>query len=197
MDFTSSDETVMLRGMKHAMAPYGEPEGVLTTRTAGERALADLEKAIAAQQHDTVIAIDFSGVRAISVPFADAFLGRLLTGRVAGYYEDHTIVLIDASEDVRETIGLALRYRRLVALALGKGGPALLGADEVLEETMQAAFQLEDWFSVLDLAERLHLTPQAANNRLRHLIKSGALQRERINPRHGGREFRYRVPAAA
>jgi predicted transcriptional regulator len=43
----------------------------------------------------------------------------------------------------------------------------------------------------------MELSPQAANNRLRQLTKAGALQRERINPAHGGREFRYSVPVAA
>jgi hypothetical protein len=178
------------------MAQYGEG-GVLDTRAAGERALADIDRAIATHRADTVIALDFAGVRAITVPFADACLGKLLTGRAAGFYEDHPMVLLDANEDVRETIALALRYRNLVALVLGNGGPpALLGADEVLEETMSAALELQD-FSVIDLASRLNLSPQAANNRLRHLLRNGALERERVNPRTGGREFRYRVPAAA
>ena len=182
--------------MKHPMAQYGEG-GVLDTRVAGERALNDIERAIAAQRSDVVIALDFEGVRAVTVPFADACLGKLLTGRAAGFYEHHSIVLLDANEDVRETIGLALRYRNLVALVLGHGGPPeLLGADAILEQTMNAALELQD-FSVIDLASRLSLSPQAANNRLRHLLRSGALERDRVNPRTGGREFRYRVPVAA
>ena len=193
---TKVRESDTLAPMTHPMAQYGQPRGVLTTRAAGEQALADIEKVIAAQTPGAVITLDFRDVEAISVPFADACLGRLLTGRVAGYYEDHPIVLLNANEDVRATIGLALRYRHLVALALGDGGPELLGADEVLEQTMRAAVELQD-FSVVDLAARLDLTPQAANNRLRHLIRSGALARQRVSPERGGREFRYRVPVAA
>ena len=34
MEITDNREAVKLRVMKHAMAPYGEPEGVLTTRDA-------------------------------------------------------------------------------------------------------------------------------------------------------------------
>jgi hypothetical protein len=198
MEITDRRESVTIRSMRHPMAQYApNDDGVLDTRAAGERALSDLERAIAARPDHAVIALDFSGVRAITVPFADASLGRLLTGRVAGFYEDQPIVLVDANEDVRETIALALRYRNLVALVLGSGGPPrLLGADEVLEKTMNAALELQD-FSVIDLASRLNLTPQAANNRLRHLMRNGALERERVNPRSGGREFRYRVPDAA
>lgn len=193
---TDVRESDRLRLVKHPLAQYGRPQGVLTTRAAGEQALSDLEKAIAAQTPGSVIALDFEGVDAISVPFADAFLGKLLTGRVAGYYEDHPIVLVNTSEDVRETIAAALRYRHLIALALSRDRAELLGADKNLDETMQAAFELGD-FSVVDLAAKLDLTPQVVNNRLRHLLRSGALQRHRVNPPRGGREFRYQVPVAA
>ena len=55
--------------------------------------------------------------------FRRCILGRLLTGRLAGYYEEHPIVLLNVNEDVRETIGLALRYRHVLALTLGDGRP--------------------------------------------------------------------------
>ena len=198
MEITDRRESVTLHSMRHPMAQYApRGDGILDTRAAGERALNDIERSMAARPDHAVIALDFSDVRAVTVPFADACLGRLLTGRAAGFYEDQPIVLVDANEDVRETIALALRYRNLIALVLGSGGPPeLLGADEVLERTMEAALELQD-FSVIDLASRLNLTPQAANNRLRHLLRGGALERERVNPRTGGREFRYRVPDAA
>lgn len=180
--------------MKHSMHLYGE---VLTTREMGDRARGDIERAIAAIAPGQVVALDFAQVLAVSVPFVDAGLGRLFSERAAGYYEDHPFVIINASEDVRETIGLALRFRRLIALALGGEGTKLLGADEVLSETLEAALELDGEFSVVELAELLHLSPQAANNRVRHLARSGALQRERVNQPRGGREFRYRVPVAA
>jgi predicted transcriptional regulator len=67
----------------------------------------------------------------------------------------------------------------------------------VLVETLEAALQLKDEWSVQDLAARLRLSPQAANNCVRLLTRSGALQRERISQPRGGREFRYRIPVAA
>ena len=68
----------------------------------------------------------------------------------------------------------------------------------MLATTLREAVSLRS-FNVHELAERLDLTPQAANNRLRLLLRSGALQRERAKPERGrgGREFRYRVPVAA
>jgi hypothetical protein len=51
-------------------------------------------------------------------------------------------------------------------------------------------------FTVAEIAEKLQLTPQAANNRLAHLVRSGALSRARIIPARGGREFRYELPVS-
>jgi hypothetical protein len=181
--------------MKVSMRAYDSSDGVLAGRTEGEMAWRDIERVIEKAHPDEVVALDLHGVRAISVPFADACLGRLLSGKVGGFYEEHPLVLLNANEDVRETIAAALRLRHLVALSLSADGPHLLGADEVLAETMGVAVSLQE-FTVLDLAQELHLSAQAANNRLRLLTRCGALHRQRVNPRHGGREFRYRVPFA-
>jgi hypothetical protein len=192
---TIDRETVTLRVMKVSMREYESSEGVLAGREAGERARRDIERRLRKVHAHEVVALDFTSISVISFPFADACLGRLLSGKVGGFYEEHPLVLWHADEEVRETIAAALKLRHLVALSLSADGPQLLGADEVLMETMGAAVALRD-FSVLELADRLNLSPQAANNRLRALTRSGALHRQRVNPRHGGREFRYRVPDA-
>lgn len=195
MDNTIDRETVTLRLMKVSMREYESSEGVLAGRDAGDRAWRDIEHRLRKVHPDEVVALDFDAINVISVPFADACLGRLLSGKVGGFYEEHPLVLWNADEDVRETIAATLKLRHLVALSLSSNGAQLLGADDVLSQTMGAAVELGD-FSVLDLAEQLNLSPQAANNRLRALTRSGALHRHRVNPRHGGREFRYRVPNA-
>jgi hypothetical protein len=184
-----------LRGVKVSMSRYGS---LLATREAGEQAWHDIEREIEAIGENDVVALDFADVDAITIPYADACLARLMSGKASGFYESHPLVLTNANEDVRETIGAALNLRHLVALCLAPGGaPHLLGGDQILERTIQAAAELEDPFSVIQLAKKMELSPQAANNRLRQLTKVGALQRERINPAHGGREFRYSVPVAA
>lgn len=195
MAHTIDRETVSLRLVKIAMREYEASEGVLAGRDRGDSAWRDIERRIAKVDDDHLVALDFEGVRAISVPFADACLGRLLSGKLSGFYEDHPLAFLNADEDVRETISAALQLRNLFALCLASDGPHLLGGDETLIQTMQAAFELRN-FSVHQLADELRLSPQAANNRLRALTRSGALQRERVHPRHGGREFRYRVPEA-
>lgn len=199
MEFTTVGETGDTPvGVKIAMDKFGD-DGVLTGADAGARASAAIERSIQRLDDDQAVFVDFSGVRAVSVPFIDASIGRLLSGRVAGFYETHPIVIFGANVDVRQTIDAALRLHHLHALALGGGSTAeLLGADEVLATTLREAVRLRN-FNVHQLAESLDLTPQAANNRLRLLMRSGALQRESAKPERGrgGREFRYRVPASA
>ncbi|WP_249010496.1 hypothetical protein [Conexibacter sp. DBS9H8] len=198
MEITTSRENAdSLLGVKINMAQFGTG-AVLTGADAGTGAQAEIERLVATLVDDQPVFLDFSDVLAVSVPFVDASLGRLLSGRVAGYYETHPIAVFGASNDVRQTIDAALRLHHLYALALGSPGPELLGADEVLATTMQEAVRLVN-FNVHQLAESLDLSPQAANNRLRLLLRSGALQRDRAKPERGrgGREFRYRVPAAA
>lgn len=199
MEFTKIDENGDTPdGVKIAMEKFGD-DGVLTGADAGARARAAIERSIQRLDDDQAVFVDFSGVRAVSVPFIDASIGRLLSGRVAGYYETHPIVIFAASVDVRQTIDAALRLHHLHVLALGGGSPAeLLGAEEVLATTLREAVRLRN-FNVHQLAESLDLTPQAANNRLRLLMRSGALQRESAKPERGrgGREFRYRVPVSA
>lgn len=195
MGSTIDREIVTLRVMKVAMREHESTTGILAGHEDGERAWRDIERRIRKVHPDEVVALDFEGVEAISVPFADACLGRLLSGKLSGFYEEHSLVLLNANEDVRETIAAALKLRNLVALSLGANGPQLLGADKTLSHTMDVAYALGD-FSVHQLAEQLQVSPQAANNRLRALTRSGALHRHRVNPRHGGREFRYQVPNA-
>jgi hypothetical protein len=197
MPFTNSRETDTLQivgVIRHSMATYAtDGDGILVTRSAGERAWSDVEKAMASQRGDYVVALDFEGVKAISVPFADTSVGRLMSGRASGYYDHYPMVLVNANEDVRETIDAALRVRRLHVLALSHGRPDLLGGDGILEETFEKAMELGE-FTVNRLADELNLTPQAANNRLFALIRAGALARSRSHPERGGRSFLYSVP---
>lgn len=175
-------------------------QGVLTTRDAGERARHSIERHIASlRTPNEVVALDFGGIKAISAPFAEQSIGLLLSGKLAGYYEEHPFVILEANRDVRETIGAVLRLRHLSVLSISRDdGVELLGGEETLRNTMATAVELGDQngdFSVNDLARELHLSAQAANNRLKQLVQSGALARRRVSPDRGGREFRYVVPS--
>ena len=166
-------------------------EGVLIGRAKGESARRDVERAIRPLASGAPIALDFKGVRSVSVPFADALLVPLLSNRMSGYYEDHPILVVNATEDVGDTLAATLERRNL--FILGTPPPRLLGGQQTLEETLQLANELSP-FSVLGLARELGITQQAANNRVKLLLNSGALVRTRSVPARGGMEFLYAVP---
>jgi hypothetical protein len=186
--------------MQFALREYGsgsESGGkVLVSRAHGAAARGDLERRLAdpAIGRTDPVALDFDWVIAVDVPFADAFLGPLLSGRLAGYHGEHPLVAINVSEGVRETVDATLRQRRLHLLGITSGRPAeLLGGDDILELTLRAAMA-KGRFSASDLARQLNITPQAMNNRLKILLESGALSRMRTVRPRGGKEFEYQVP---
>ena len=192
MAFTAPAEPVTLDPMQHPMRFYaGADDGVLVGAATGEQARHDIEVAIREQTPGTPIALDFKEVRAVSVPFAEALLVPLLSNRLTGYYEDHPFLVVNATEDVRETLAAALERRNL--FVLGVPPPKLLGAEPTLDETMQLAHELGS-FTVLEIAAKLWLTQQAANNRLKLLLRNGALTRRQVVPPRGGKEFIYEVP---
>jgi hypothetical protein len=67
------------------------------------------------------------------------------------------------------------------------------GVIRLLDETIKLAQELRN-FSALQIAGELGLSQQAANNRLKELVRNGALVRRRIVPERGGKEFLYAVP---
>jgi hypothetical protein len=168
--------------------------GVLRTAEAGQFRYEQVMKGMRKQDPGVPVALDFTNIRAVTVPYVDASIGALLGGWLSGYHDEHPLLVYGADEDVRATITAALRARRLVILAVGPGEPELLGGDPVLDETVQAARELGTEFSVTDLAERLNLSAPATNNRLRTLARSGAIARRLIVPPGGGKEFLYRFP---
>jgi hypothetical protein len=191
MRFSENGESASVSRVAIRMRRFG---AVLATGEKGDEARREIEREIAALEAGAPVVFDFAGVRVISVPFADQSIGQLLGGRLAGYYEEHPLLALNANEDVRETLAAALRQRRLTLLSISESGAELLAGDPVLQATMEVALSLGE-FSVAELAQELGLTVQAANNRLRMLLDSGALSRSRIVPTRGGREFRYAVPA--
>jgi hypothetical protein len=181
--------------MNHAMFRYAD-DGVLRTAERGAEAYRDIVRGIASCGPDDPIGLDFAGVRAISIPFANESVCQLLAGWRGGYHAEHPLVVTDADREVRATLAGALRLHRLSVLAVADDQVELLGGDAILTETIEVARALGE-FRVHDLAEHLNLKAPAANNRLRLLMRSGALIRTRSVPIGGGKEFLYRVPVGA
>jgi len=171
------------------MKQFGE---VLDTRKAAVKARTSIEHEILTGPENAALVLDFRGVRATTVSFVDECIGLLLAGRALGYYGNHPVLAVKANEDVRETLGLTLKSRKLALLHL-MDPPELLGGDEILNQTLHEAWSLGR-FTAGDLAGNMGLSPQAVNNRLKALVRRGALRRALIVPPGGGKEFMYAIP---
>lgn len=179
--------------MRVSMQDHGT-DGVLDTRSRGAKARWSIERQLAASGQSEALVLDFAKVRAVTVPFVDECIGKLLAGRSTSYYDDHPVMAVHANDDVRETIAMTLSRGRL-ALLHASNPPQLLGADNILNDTLREARALQR-FSAFEMSRRLGISTQAANNRLKALVAMGALRRVLIVPAGGGKEFAYSVPEA-
>ena len=169
----------------------------LATRERGRRVREEIEQRLAQLPPGDNLAISFEGVEGITVSFGDECIARLIVARLAGDFDDRGLVIEEMNTDVRETLEAVLFRRKVAAVVLNAlGEPEIIGEPGWMHETLAAALELRS-FRATDLAERLHITPQAANNRLKNLVGSGAVARERIVPQGGGKEFSYEVVVPA
>ncbi|HEY5943625.1 MAG TPA: DUF4325 domain-containing protein [Solirubrobacterales bacterium] len=169
----------------------------LATRDRGRRVREDVEQEISKLNVGKTLALDFAGVEGVTVSFGDELLAKLVIDRATGQDADRGLVIEGANEDVRETLETVLMRRKVAAVNIDADGqPEVLGGPGWLPQTLAVAVELRS-FSAAELAERLSLTPQAANNRLNGLVATGGVVRERIVPEGGGKEFGYRVAIPA
>jgi hypothetical protein len=187
--FSEFRESASLHGVRVSMKKFGD---VLDTRRSAAKVRAGIEREVLSTSDGDVLVLDFKGVRAITVPFADECIGLLLAGRLTGYHGSHPVLAVNANEDVRDTLSLTLATRRLGLLHVAEP-LELLGGDDLLNDTLSEAWAMGQ-FTASELAERLRVSPQAANNRLKALVSRGALRRALIVPSGGGKEFVYTVP---
>jgi hypothetical protein len=181
---------------RYEIAKWGN---FLATRERGRQVRGEIEAKLSQISVAHTLALDFGGVDGLTVSFGDECVAKLVLGRAGGDFADRGLVIEGTNEDVRETLETVLARRKVAAVAISQAGKAeVLGEVGLLAETFKAALKLEN-FRASDLAAQLSITPQAANNRLRLLVASGAVVRERTVPEGGGKEFGYRtvIPAHA
>lgn len=165
----------------------------LATRSKGHVLREDLEDRIARDRPDGVL-IDFAGVEAMTISFADEFLGRFYASLAVGDVLAPGVLLLGLNEENLATVSICLERRDLAAVATIDGQPALLSTLEYLVETYEGALSLGT-FSALELSARLAISPQNMNNRLKRLVEAGAIRRRRVATERGGKEFAYTAPA--
>jgi DNA-binding MarR family transcriptional regulator len=171
----------------------GQDREFLATRSSGRSVRAELEDRIARERPDGVL-IDFAGVAAMAISFADEFLGRFYTSLAAGDIPVQWVLLLGLNEETQDEVSICLERRELAAAAIIHEEHVLLGAPQHLVDTYRLALTLGT-FSAVDLSAHLNISPQNANNRLKRLVAAGAVQRRRVVADRGGKEFAYTVPS--
>lgn len=164
----------------------------LATRERGRNVRADIEVVLSKVSVGEALVLNFVGVDGMTVSFGDECVAKLILARASGYFADRGIAISGANEDVRETLEAVLSRMKCSAVLITDGGAEILGQNELLSKTLDAALKLER-FSAVDIADALGITAQAANNRLKELVSTGAVVRERVVPDGGGKEFSYSV----
>jgi hypothetical protein len=167
--------------------------GFLATRSKGRELRGELEDQVTRTPLDEVVAIDFSGVEAMTISFADEFIGRFYSSLASGDIAASLVLITGLNEDNLTTVSICLERRDLAAAAAVDHRLVLVGAPDHLTETYEQAVSLGT-FSALDLASRLGLSAQNMNNRLKRLVDAAAIRRRRIASGRGGKEFAYTTP---
>lgn len=166
---------------------------VVMTRERGRADRERLEALAIEATAGVVIVIDLSAVKAMTVSYADELIGRFLSSRAVGDQDDRGVIIRGGNDDVRETLEAVLDRRGVGAIYIdGRGRSFALGGPAWFAGTVAQAQDL-GVFRAAQLAERLDLSPQAANGRLKQLSAAGAVLRERVVPDGGGKEFEYRI----
>jgi hypothetical protein len=196
MVFIRESESATIDGVHFQLSDWMGDSGLLSTREQGEAARSALQRELLSNPPDAPVGIDAREITAMSFPFADSFFGPLLSGWLTGYYDEHPLVVFGANRDISETIDAALKLRNMGVVMTSDSGAELLGGEPALRETIAAASRLGGRFSASQLGLELGVSPQAMNNRLKALLRMGALVRVPVAVRGGGREFEYRVAEA-
>ena len=159
------------------------------TRGRGREGRDRLDDLLAGKQHID-LAIDFTGVTAMTISFADEFLGKFMSTFDATK-SDATVKVAGLNPENFEAVEICLERREVQAVVLEPDGSLSLVGDQILASTFEA-IPHETEFKANDAAELLDLSAQNANNRLKRLVAAGALRKSRsVAAGRGGKEFVY------
>lgn len=165
------------------------------TRSLGQEGRARLDNQLG-EREDVDLVIDFDGVQAMNISFADEFLGKFLAAH--DFAAKRTTVKITGLNPDNFFSVAVLIDRRQAALAAvdPDNGELVLIGDRMLAKTFATALRLSK-FKANDLAAAMSLTAQNANNRLKRLTQIGAVRKTPVTGSgHGGREYLYETVAA-
>jgi hypothetical protein len=165
---------------------------VLGTRNDGVRASQKLRTLYAGQP---AIVLDFRGVEAATIPYLSQLVSGLFEIVLEARDASRPVVAVaNVDDDVIPELEAVLERRHAMIALLTSDGVELLSGAPHLEETLRAAQKLPSTFTTTQLAERLSINVTSANERLRSLVDSGVLARERDPHATRGKRFLYRMP---
>lgn len=163
---------------------------LLSTRPAGKRMARKLER-IARSPGDLLL--DFDEVEAATPPFLQELVDAIHTIVTASAGSGRIVVGVHMNEDVAETLRyVTARAKRGLAYAHGRQVDILEDRPH-LAETLRAAQGLNPFFTAPELAKQLGIKPDAATQRLKKLVETGAAVREVDPEARQGVRHRYRV----
>lgn len=147
-------------------------------------------EALLADKTGIDLTIDFARVEAMTISFADEFLGKFLSSLDA-IGQEITVKVSGLNTENAETVSVCLERRSAQVVILNSDGTLELDGTSPLPETFDAAAKLGS-FKANDLAHLLGITAQNANNRLKRLAEVGAVRKARTaGTSRGGKEFMY------
>jgi hypothetical protein len=177
-----------------AVRRYGE---FLATRAAGRTARNDLDEVLRASPGATIV-VSFAGVNAMTIGFADEFLGCFYSSLASSDPHPAGVLLDGLNAENTETVAVCLERRDLIAAAVAgpHGQLVLLGNAGFLQASFRQAAALGT-FTAAAFSAALNITPQNANNRLKRLTGAGAVSRGRVHvTAKSGKEFAYQCVTA-
>jgi STAS-like domain of unknown function (DUF4325) len=159
------------------------------TRSLGQDGRVRLDDLLA-EREGVDLTIDFAGVEAMNISFADEFLGKFLRSQDFSA-KNLTVKVTGLNADNRYSVVVCVERRETQVVVLEDDGSLVLVGDKMLAETFDHALGLGS-FKANDLASAMSLTSQNANNRLKRLASVGALRKTQVTgSTRGGKEFVY------
>jgi hypothetical protein len=141
------------------------------------------------------VVLDFESVDVVTPPFLQEVVGALQEIIRRDPEAGRIVMATNMNEDVRDTLAFVLA-RRKQALAFREGKRVeLLEGKPKLAETLRQAQALKS-FTAPQLAKRLNIRPDAAQQRLRKLLEAGAVVREEDPDASRGIRHLYRSARA-
>jgi hypothetical protein len=154
------------------LADHGK---ILATRERGKEAAGHLRE-IAEEPGDLIL--DFRAVEAATPPFLQEIIDSVQSIINSAGRTGRLVVAAHMNDDVAETLGFVVARKKFPIPHRTGSTVELLEGTPHLAETLREAQQLRS-FTAPQLAERLKIKDDAATQRLKSLLKTGAVARER------------------